>query len=145
MTLIDASTSPRVETSSGNRFLLMAKCRGDGREPSQRVQHAVVAVLWCWARDAYHRTKHRPQQHQEPYCLRLRLLFYHLGRPIKGYWDTKTTRYTTTWLVARPETGLIISQSTWTRPSRITGHPWACTSSKIARRGRRETLFIRTC
>jgi hypothetical protein len=36
-----------VETSSGNRFLLMAKCRGDGREPPQRVQRAVVAVLWC--------------------------------------------------------------------------------------------------
>jgi len=90
-----------------------------------------------------HRIKHRPQQHQEPYCLRLRLLLYHLGRPIKGNWDTKTTRYTTTWLVARPETGLIISQSTWTRPGRTTGHPWACTSSEIARRGRRETLFYK--
>ena len=33
----------RVETS----FLIMAKCRGDGREPSQRMQCAVVAVLWC--------------------------------------------------------------------------------------------------
>jgi hypothetical protein len=73
----------------------------------------------------------------------LRLLLYHLGRPIKGYWDTKTTRCTTTWLVARPETGLIISQLTWTRPSRITGHPWACTSSEIARRGCRETLFYK--
>ena len=26
---------------------------------------------------------------------------------IKGNWDTKTARHTTTWLVARPETGLI--------------------------------------
>jgi len=31
----------------------MAKCRGDGREPSQRVQRAGVTVLWCRARDAY--------------------------------------------------------------------------------------------
>ena len=29
----------------GNSFLMMAKCRGDGREPSQRVQRAVVAVV----------------------------------------------------------------------------------------------------
>ena len=53
------------------------------------------------------RAKHRPQQHQEPYYLRLELLFYYLGRPIKGNWDMKTARYTTTWLIARPETGLI--------------------------------------
>ena len=31
----------------GNSFLMMAKCRGDGREPSQRMQCAGVAVLWC--------------------------------------------------------------------------------------------------
>ena len=31
----------------GNPFLMMAKCRGDGREPSQRAQRAVVAALWC--------------------------------------------------------------------------------------------------
>jgi len=30
-----------------NQFLIMAKCRGNGREPSQRVQRAGVAVLWC--------------------------------------------------------------------------------------------------
>jgi len=35
--LLHASTSPWVETLSGILFLLMAKCRGDGREPSQRV------------------------------------------------------------------------------------------------------------
>ena len=29
-----------------NQFLTMAKCRGDGREPPQRVQRAGVAVLW---------------------------------------------------------------------------------------------------
>jgi len=32
---------------------MMAKCRGDGREPPQRVQRAGVAVLWCWACDAF--------------------------------------------------------------------------------------------
>jgi len=32
---------------------MMAKCRGDGREPSQHMQCAGVAVLWCWACDAY--------------------------------------------------------------------------------------------
>ena len=90
----------------------------------------------------YHRTKHRPQQHQEPYCLRLRLLLYHLGRPIKGYWDMKTTQYIITWLIARSETGLI-SQSMWTRPSYTIEHPWACTSSKIAKQGHRETLFYK--
>src|SRR5438874_9642928 len=66
----------------GKQLLMMAKCRGDGREPPQRVQRAGVAVLWCWARDA---SKHRPQQHQEPHCLRLGLPLYHLGRPFKGY------------------------------------------------------------
>jgi hypothetical protein len=43
--LLHASTSPRVETSSGILFLLMAKCRGDGREPSQRVQRC-RSTLW---------------------------------------------------------------------------------------------------
>ena len=42
----------RVHVAAGgniirNQFLTMAKCRGDGREPPQRVQRAVVAVLWC--------------------------------------------------------------------------------------------------
>jgi len=31
--LLYASTSPRVEILSGILFLLIAKCRGDGREP----------------------------------------------------------------------------------------------------------------
>ena len=42
--LLHASTSPRVETSSGILFLLMAKCRGDGREPSQRVQRCRLTL-----------------------------------------------------------------------------------------------------
>ena len=37
----------------GKQFPMMAKCRGDGREPPQRVQRAGVAVLWCWACDAF--------------------------------------------------------------------------------------------
>ena len=35
--LLHASISPRVEILLGNCFLLMAKCRGDGREPPQHV------------------------------------------------------------------------------------------------------------
>ena len=31
----------------GKSFLIMAKCKGNSREPSQRVQRVVVAVLWC--------------------------------------------------------------------------------------------------
>ena len=46
------SPTARVHVAAGgniiwNPFLLMAKCRGDGREPSQRVQRVVVATLWC--------------------------------------------------------------------------------------------------
>ena len=46
------SPTARVHVAAGgniiwNPFLLMAKCRGDGREPSQRVPRAVVATLWC--------------------------------------------------------------------------------------------------
>ena len=46
------SPTARVHVAAGgniiwNLFHLMAKCRGDGREPSQRVQRAVVATLWC--------------------------------------------------------------------------------------------------
>jgi len=46
------SPTARVHVAAGGNivrksFLLMAKCRGDGREPSQRMQRAVVAVLWC--------------------------------------------------------------------------------------------------
>ena len=46
------SPTARVYVAAGGNiirksFLLMAKCRGDGREPSQRMQRAVVAVLWC--------------------------------------------------------------------------------------------------
>ena len=44
-------TTARVYVAVGGNiirkpFLTMAKCRGDGREPSQRVQRAIVAVLW---------------------------------------------------------------------------------------------------
>ena len=28
-------------------FFMMAKCKGDGREPLQHMQRIVVAVLWC--------------------------------------------------------------------------------------------------
>jgi len=43
------SPTARVHVAAGgniiwNPFLLMAKCRGDGREPSQRAQRAVVAT-----------------------------------------------------------------------------------------------------
>jgi len=46
------SPTARVHVAAGgniirNQFLMMAKCRGDGREPSQRVQRAGVTVLWC--------------------------------------------------------------------------------------------------
>ena len=46
------SPTARVHVAAGgnitwNLFLLMAKCRGNGREPSQRVQRAVVATPWC--------------------------------------------------------------------------------------------------
>ena len=46
------SPTARVHVAAGgniirNQFLTMAKCRGDGREPPQRVQRAGVAVLWC--------------------------------------------------------------------------------------------------
>src|SRR6266705_5730181 len=81
---------------------------------SRRSACSALSSRFCGVEPATrtkHRTKHRPQQHQEPHCLRLRLLLYHLGRPIKGNWDTKTTRCTTTWLVARPETGLIICRA----------------------------------
>ena len=52
------STTARVHVATGKniirkQFFMMAKCRGDGREPSQRMQRAGVTVLWCWARDAY--------------------------------------------------------------------------------------------
>src|SRR6266581_9075779 len=102
---------------------------------SRRSACSALSSRFCGVEPATrtkHRTKHRPQQHQEPHCLRLRLLSYHLGRPIKGYWDTKTTRCTTTWLAARPETGLIQPVDV-DAPRRTTGHPWACTSSEIAR------------
>ena len=44
------SPTARVHVAAGKNiiripFLMMAKCRGDGREPSQRVQRAVVATL----------------------------------------------------------------------------------------------------
>src|SRR6266704_1103166 len=113
---------------------------------SRRSACSALSLRLCGVEPAT-RSKHRPQQHQEPHCLRLELPFYHLGRPIKGNWDTKTTRCTTTWLAARPETGLIQPVDV-DAPRRTTGHPWACTSSEIAkgtRRGRREPLFIRTC
>ena len=108
------SPTVRVHVAAGGNiirksFLMMAKCRGDGREPSQRMQRAVVAVGVEPATRTKHHTKHRPQQHQEPHCLRLRLPSYHLGRPIKGNWDTKTTQCTTTWLAARPETSVFIN------------------------------------
>jgi len=108
------SPTARVHVAAGGNiirksFLLMAKCRGDGKEPPQRMQRCRRGSVVLSPQRV---PKHRPQQHQEPYCLSLRLLLYHLGRPIKGNWNTKTTRYTTTWLIARPETGLIISQST---------------------------------
>jgi hypothetical protein len=51
------SSSPRSPTARvhvaaggnivGKSFLMMAKCRGDGGEPSQRAQRAGVATLWC--------------------------------------------------------------------------------------------------
>ena len=107
---------------------------------SRRSACIALSLRFCGVEPAT-RT-HRPQQHQEPYYLHLRLPLCHLGRLIKGYWDMKTTQYITTWLVARPKTGLI-NQPTWTRPSYTIGHPWACTSSKIVRRGRRETLFYK--
>src|SRR5437588_7637427 len=84
----------------GKQFPMIAKCRGDGREPPQRVQRAGVAVLWCWACDAFEAPPLiTPGASLPP----LGLPLYHLGRPFKGYWDTKTTRRTTTWLAARPE------------------------------------------
>jgi hypothetical protein len=43
--LLYASTSLRVEMLSKILFLLMAKCRGNGREPSQRVQR-YRSTLW---------------------------------------------------------------------------------------------------
>ena len=68
---------------------------------------ACSAVVRLCGDELATRTKYHPQQHQEPHCLCLELLFYYPGRPSKGNWDTKTARYTTTWLAARPETGLI--------------------------------------
>ena len=43
------SPTARVHVAAGGNiirklFLMMAKCRGDGREPSQCIQRAVVAV-----------------------------------------------------------------------------------------------------
>src|SRR6266702_2614872 len=101
---------------------------------SRRSARSALSLRFCGVEPATrtHRTKHRPQQLQEPYCLRLRLLSNHLGRPIKGNWDTKTTQCTSTWLAAGPETGLI--QPVYVdAPRRTTGHPCACTSSEIAR------------
>ena len=43
--LLQASILPWVETLSRILFLLMAKYRGDGREPSQRVQRC-RSTLW---------------------------------------------------------------------------------------------------
>ena len=50
--LLHASTSPRVETSSGNcsSWWLSAEAIVGSRRSACS---AVVAVLWCWARDAY--------------------------------------------------------------------------------------------
>ena len=52
--IINSPRSPtaHVHVAAGkniiwNLFLLMAKCRGNGKEPSQRVQRAVVTTLWC--------------------------------------------------------------------------------------------------
>jgi len=43
--LLHASMSLRVETLFGILFLLMAKCRGNGREPLQRMQR-YCSTLW---------------------------------------------------------------------------------------------------
>jgi len=82
---------------------------------SRRSACSALALRLCGVEPATR--PRRPQQHREPYCLRLGLSLYYLGRPIKGNWDTKTTRCTTTWLVARPETGLI----TASRRGRVLG------------------------
>ena len=87
-------------------------------------------------------TKHRPQQHQETYCPRLGLLLYYLGGPSRETGIRKPPDVRLPGSQPGPKLALS-SQSTWTRPRRITGHPWACTSSEIVRRGRRETLFYK--
>jgi len=102
--LLHVSTSLQVETSSGTSSLWWLSA--EAMVESCRSVCSALALRFCSVKPAM-RTKYRPQQHQEPYCLRLRLLLYYLGRPIKGNWDTKTTWCTTTWLAARPETGLI--------------------------------------
>ena len=102
--LLHASTSPRVETSSGINSLRWPSA--EAMVESRRSACSALALRFCGVEPVMR--PHRPQQHREPYCLRLGLSLYHLGRPIKGNWDTKTTRYTTTWFITRPETGLII-------------------------------------
>jgi len=46
------SPTARVHVAAGGNiigksFLMMAKCRGDGGEPSQRAARAGVVTLWC--------------------------------------------------------------------------------------------------
>jgi len=101
--LLHASTSLRVETSLGTSSLRWLSA--EAMVKSRRSAYSALVLRFCGVEPATR--MHRPQHHQEPYCLRLRLLLYHLGRPIKGNWDTKTARRTTTWPAARPETGLI--------------------------------------
>ena len=50
----------------------------------QRAVAARAARCRCDSVVLSPRRVYRPQQHQEPYCLRLKLLLNHLGRPIKG-------------------------------------------------------------
>ena len=70
--LLHASTSPRLEISSGRRSLMVAKCRGDGRKPARHGARVVVVMLA--------RPSRRHHQHRSSYCLRLGKAFCHQGR-----------------------------------------------------------------
>ena len=104
------SPTARVHVAVGGNiirklFLIMAKCRGDGREPSQRVHRAVAAVLWCWARDVYALPSTTPGALLPP----LKAPALPPREAYQGILGYKTTQYTTTWLIARLETGFITS------------------------------------
>ena len=72
---------------------------------SRRSACSALSLRFCGVEPAMYDASHSttPGASLPP----LELPSYHPGRPIKGYWDMKTTRCMTTWLAARPKTGLI--------------------------------------
>src|SRR5713101_4521274 len=98
---------------------------------SHRSACSALALQFCSVGTAT-RTKHRPQQHQEFYCLCLGLLLYYLGRLLRETRIQKPPNIQLPGLQLGPKLALS-SQLTWTRSRHMTGHSWACTSSEIAR------------